>query len=122
MWQLSLASIPGGLIPLLAAAAVLTACGEQQRDLRDFSSDLTSGDLGGVTYEAFDRLRDRGAGSSFDGYPCLTPCSAHAAGYGWAQDQADISEDDCKRQSWGFMEGCIAFMAETGAFDGPTAE
>ena len=98
--------------------AVLSSCGYGKGDLRGFAARLTEGDLSGESYTDFDRHRDRTSGSSFEGFPCLTPCSANAAGYRWAQAQDEISAEDCKRQSWGFTEGCVVYLAEVGAFEG----
>lgn len=106
----------------ITVAALLSSCGSQQRDLDGFGHTLTDGELAGQKYAEFDQLRDRGAGSTFEGFPCFTGCTEHVAGYRWAEQQSDISAADCRRRSWAFTEGCVVFLSETGLFEGPDFE
>lgn len=52
---------------------------------------------------------------TFAGYSCLTDCSAHEAGYEWAEQHGVDDESNCNTPSQSFNEGCAAYVEENAA-------
>jgi hypothetical protein len=50
--------------------------------------------------------------SNFDGYPCISDCSGHEAGYDWAEENGIDDPDDCMGRSQSFIEGCQTYAEE----------
>lgn len=53
--------------------------------------------------------------ASFDGYPCLTDCSGHQAGYDWAEQNDIDDESSCSTPSSSFNQGCESYVEENTA-------
>lgn len=64
------------------------------------------------TAVAFHGSLQEPAATSFKGYPCALDCSAHAAGYGWAELRGMSDPADCEGESASFIEGCRAYADE----------
>lgn len=51
----------------------------------------------------------------FGDYPCAGDCSAHRAGYRWAQANSISDPDSCTGDSAEFIEGCRVYARERAA-------
>jgi hypothetical protein len=72
----------------------------------------TIGKRGGETYPEYNATRIRGRSSdSFGGYGCVNGCGGHATGFRWARDEGITDAEDCRGNSWSFIEGCAAFAS-----------
>jgi hypothetical protein len=81
------------------------------RDLFQTDAD-TSGIKGGMTYAAYDKLRDGDWIDDFHGFGCEHNCHGQEAGYAWAEQHGIGDPSDCGGDSWPFEEGCAAYAAE----------
>ena len=67
--------------------------------------------MNGETYTQFEARRAAtGSGESFAGYDCVKDCRQHRAGYDWAEAHRASADAQCRNQSWGFYEGCLAYL------------
>lgn len=69
-----------------------------------------AGEKNGETYAAYDARRYAADVTGFRGFGCPDGCDRHEAGYAWAKAQGLSKAGDCKGPSWGFVEGCAAYM------------
>lgn len=54
--------------------------------------------------------------ATFGGYPCADDCSAHIAGFQWAEERSIRDPDSCEGDTGAFIEGCRVY-AESRAED-----
>ena len=47
--------------------------------------------------------------STFGGYPCADDCSAHIAGFQWAEEHSIRDPDSCEGYTGAFIEGCRVY-------------
>lgn len=69
------------------------------------------GTKNGETYAQYDSRRDRSSTVGFMGFGCIGTCAELEAGYRWGQENRPSRPKECGGSTWGFLEGCVAFVA-----------
>lgn len=72
------------------------------------------GTKNGETYSTYDARRHRTGQTGFRGFGCPGSCERHEAGYRWAAEKGVARPRNCRGPSWEFVEGCAAFVLESG--------
>jgi hypothetical protein len=113
------------LIPPILAAFLLAGCGNApaddvkqdvpgvgangRRDLAGTDARL-NGKKAGISYGDYDVLRDhRGTGLAFASYGCMSDCADVMKGYRRAGQAKLSGAEQCDGETWGEVEGCVAF-------------